>query len=364
MNARTSKVTVVDLAASLDRPVAEVLDAARDLGIEAESGGSELGSADADRVRRSLSGIRRGMVPTSAGSVPSLVAASDAAADAAGAADGAASSAVPSSFRVPGAAPLATEVAAAPAPVRRPPLDPSVRPAVVAAGIAVVSLVVGELVGSTALLYVLTPLALLTSIVAVVSGNRARYHITNHPEKHRGLAFGVGALAIGLVLLVGFGLTAWAVVRSQPAADLPLGLGKTTTVEKLRWSYQRFRLLEDNGWHRPAPDAGSCFSDHPANEEAVESDGRSAFNADRIACSAEHRYEVLGVYAVDPKPDVAYDVASVRTRAMARCKAEFSDRLPAGAQLQLDVPTAASWDRADHDVSCLYVGVRKGSVLD
>ncbi|HEY4377132.1 MAG TPA: hypothetical protein VGM93_08225, partial [Acidimicrobiales bacterium] len=124
-----------------------------------------------------------------------------------------------------------------PPPVRR--IDPAVRRGVIAVVVAVAAAfgangVVGHSSAVGLLLMVVVTIALL---VTALAGNSARYRITTHPERFKGLIVGVALLLVGVLGLVGIGVATWFTLRTAPPGDgVVARIGRTHVVHDLRWS--------------------------------------------------------------------------------------------------------------------------------
>lgn len=244
-------------------------------------------------------------------------------------------------------------------------MDHSVRPGFIAVVVALAALVGSNFIDHPMAILGLWVLAAISLVVALVSGNRARYRITTHPEKHGGLAISIGILAVAAVTTVMLAMGVWTVLRSAPAKSAPLGIGDQSPVQILRWNFQRMLTIKDAGWQRPAKDAGTCWTVRDGEKQRRAN--RVEFGARDIDCAAEHDVEVLGVYALNQDADVAYPgVAKLQSYALERC-GEALDRLVADAsadrKIQVEYPTQQGWADADHDVACVAVSSGEGSLL-
>lgn len=364
-------VTVSELAAELNIPPSVLLEECHRAGVEASWAGARLSPVAASMLRDRLGAaaeppLRREprpprsaaspkLPPTAVGSLP----------EAAGG--------VPD-LHGPGPLPRndqvqreATEVSERMLvePSRR--FDATARRAIVAAGIGLVLVVAAP--SSPHVLVTVAGWLLIgvTAAVALVGGNRARYKISTHPEKLRGMAPAVVAMVVGLVLLVGLGVGSWTVVRSAPASAAPDLVGDRADVAELRWTYHRVARIKDDGWHRPVKDAGTCWvlprndDEEPRDERRVETSYR-----DR-SCKGDHDVEVLAVFAVDRDADSPYPgVADLQELGRKRC-APIVDGLaevPRGTRIEIEYPTEDGWAHADHDVACVAVVTRKGSLTE
>lgn len=244
---------------------------------------------------------------------------------------------------------------------RRRPFDRSVRPGLVGLSLAIVLLIAAERPVAPLLVFLLWLIAAVAAVAAAIAGNRARYRITNHPDRRRGLALSLVAQVGGLVVLLVMGAGVFLAVRGAPLGDTPV-LGGSHGIERLRWGYQRVRLVQRNGWHAVAREPGSCWTVDPTEPGDRDALDRIEEPLRRTSCGTRHSHEVLGVYAVDPRADAPYDADVIRDEVLRRCGADWDDRIPRGATYALEWPTAPSWDRGDHDVACLLVADAADSI--
>ena len=387
MSVESNAVTVSALARELDVPAGVVVERCRTLGIEATWSGAELGADDVARVRADLAvggeapAAGADDQPTDEAEEPSVSEPAEPAEPPAGGEPlpPTAAASLPSLLDPPppagptgpgGPRPVVGAVEGEPdavTPVRPRPhrrrRDRSVVPGLVGLAVAVVALGVAELPDAPLVVLGLWLVALVAALTAVVSGNRARYRITNHPEKASGLAGAVVALVGGALVLVAIVAGGYLAVRTPPHRDVAV-LGGSHGVERLRWGYQRVRLVQDNGWHALAREAGTCWLEERGDDEHPEAPRRTDARLSRVDCDAPHTHEVLAVYAIDPRPDVAFDAAALERRALAACRAEWGEEAPLEGIYRLERPTEAGWDRGDHDVACLLVALSDRSVRD
>lgn len=256
-----------------------------------------------------------------------------------------------------------------PPPARtRSRTDPGIRRARIALPLAVLIAIGANFSSIPALIVGCWVLVALFLIVALVAANGARSRITVHPESRSGLGLAMALMAGSTLGLVVGGLTVWTVVRSEPAADAPLGLGDLNSVERARWGYLRLSAVADVGWRPLAKEAGTCWEatrsngrDTARREERVELGERS------VSCDQPHQHEVLGSFAFDTEPDSAYPgVAAFEQRSMARCEPILDGiaDLPSDLVLGTEYPTEAGWQAGDHDITCVATAQRAQSLLD
>jgi hypothetical protein len=244
-------------------------------------------------------------------------------------------------------------------------IDAAIRPGVIALVLAAVALVGSNTLDEPFLIALLWVFAFVALVTAILSGNRARYRITTHPEQRSGLLAAVVILVAGVVGLAGLIAATVVTVRDTPAADAPLGIGDLNAVDKARWGYRRLTNVASTGWERPAKDAETCWEveakGSPRRDERVELGGR------QVSCDSPHGYEVLGVFAVNRDADAPYPGEAELTRiALARCapKAERIKNPPADFRLLVEYPTEAGWVDGDHDVACVAFAVRETPLRD
>lgn len=208
--------------------------------------------------------------------------------------------------------------------------------------------------------------AIVAGATALVAGNRSRYKITTHPERLRGMAVAIASMVVGIVVLVGLGLGIWAVVRGAPASEGPAAVTDRTDVAELRWTYQRVSRIAGNGWNRPVKDAGTCWV-MPRGDDEPRTDERVELTFESVSCRAAHDGEVLGVFALLPEADVPYPGSDeLNAYGRERC-ASVIDGLPDGGEgvtIVIEYPTEAGWDDADHDVACVAMASRRGSLTE
>jgi hypothetical protein len=206
--------------------------------------------------------------------------------------------------------------------------------------------------------------------VAVVEANRARYHISTHPEKLKGMVASVGLIVAGLACSIGLVLAIWTVVRSAPAKDAPLGLGDVHTVDELRWGFKRLRLVAGTGWERPAKDEGTCWTapkvdDKPRRSKRVETGGRT------VECQAKHVSQVFLVFAVNRQADALFPgEEALEAQAEKKCRPIVDEWItptdgdpPVGVTLFIERPTQDGWEAGDHDVACVALTESRAGAL-
>lgn len=237
--------------------------------------------------------------------------------------------------------------------------DAAVRPGAIALLLAAVALVGSNLLDEPFLIALLWAFGAVALVVAILSGNRARYRITTHPEQRRGLVAAVVILVAGVVGLAGLVAATVVTVREAPAADAPLGIGELNAVDRARWGYRRLTNVASTSWERPAKDAETCWEVEARKEarrgERVEVGGR------QVSCDTEHGYEVIGVFAVNRDTDSPYPGKAELTRiALSRCEPKVSriKNPPADLKLFVEYPTEVGWVDGDHDVACVAFAVR------
>lgn len=366
-------VTVSELATELNIPPSVLLEECHRAGIEASWAGAHLppvavallrdrlGAAAEPPLRRPAPPPRSTptpkLPPTAVGSLP----------DAAGGASPAAEPQGPGplhrNHEVAGDATEVNERTLA-EPSRR--FDPTARTGIVAAGLGLLLAVVAPWsphVLATVGAWLLIGIA---GLVALISGNRSRYKISTHPEKLRGMIPAILALVVGLALLVGLGTGIWVVTRDAPASAAPDVVGARADVAELRWNVHRLARIKDGGWHRPAKDAGTCWA-LPKEDEEPRDDRRVETSARDRSCKGSHDVEVLAVFAVDRDADSAYpgadDLIAIGLERCAPVVDALAER-PRDLRIEIEYPTEDGWADADHDVACVAVVTRSGSLTD
>ena len=237
--------------------------------------------------------------------------------------------------------------------------DAALRPGIIAVVAAALLVVGANSVNQPALIALAWIGALVGVIVGLISGNKARYRITTHPEQRRGLALAIVLMVVSVLGLVGLGAAVFGTVKSATADDAPFGLGKYNSINQARWGYLRVTNIADTGWERPAKDAGTCWeltaNKEPRRAERVEVGGT------QVDCDSDHAYQVIATHSVNHDADAEYPgVASLTKTALALCRPEIDKlkRPPAGMRIVVEYPTADGWNAGDHDVSCVAVANR------
>lgn len=387
-------MNVSELAEELGVAPSTVLEQCKRAGIEASWAGAELSGSDVIVLRAELASADApldltgddeeqerpadappvdppgALPPTSAASIPE-----HAWDDASAAGDGSeAQAAEPAAGRVPGPG-MGAPVAAGAATVQtKPPeerrttprrLDKAVRGGLVALVVAVVALLAGEVVDNAWAIWALWLVALFALLVALWNGNAGRRHVTTHPERLKGLGLAVGTMVLAIGLGIGLVASAAAAVGDDPAADAPLG--DRDSVATARWGYQRLLRIQDEGWMRPAKEAGTCWR----VDEDIERDvDRVEVGTDQVDCADRHEVQIIRVYAYDRDADSAYPgLDALAEDARDRCADEAEELLagdgdePVSGVLFAEVPTEDGWADADHDVACAIVtDPRKGEL--
>ncbi len=101
-------------------------------------------------------------------------------------------------------------------------------------------------------------------VIAILSGNRARYRITTHPEQRRGLVPAVVILVAGILGLAGLVAAIVVTVRDTPAADAPLGIGDLNAVDQARWGYRRLTNVAEHQLGASGQGRGHLLGDRGA----------------------------------------------------------------------------------------------------
>lgn len=232
-------------------------------------------------------------------------------------------------------------------------LDPGIRPAVISLVIAAAAFTGGDVLDDPALILPCWLAGGVFLIIALIASNRARYRITTHPERRSGLPIALAALVIAVLGLAAFGTAMWTVLRAEPAADAPLSLGDVSSVNHMRWGFQRLRIIEDTGWKRPAKDAGTCWKEPDLGQTKPRRAHRVEVGGKRVSCQKVHLFEVVQVVSVNHDADAPFPgEAALEAVGAARCR-EALAALPKGASVVFEYPDEQGWDGADHDVACV-----------
>lgn len=208
--------------------------------------------------------------------------------------------------------------------------------------------------------------ALVAGLVALFAGNRSRYKISTHPERLRGLPVAISAIVVGVLVLVTVGTGVWVVVRGAPTSSGPSVIADRSDVAELRWTYQRVRRIAGNGWNRPTKEPETCW-DMPRKDDEPRTEERVEVTYESVSCRGEHDAEVLGVFALLPRADVTYPGEDeLVDYGQERC-APVLEALPGGGDgiaIIIEFPTKAGWEDADHDVACVAMASRRGSLTE
>ncbi|MCU1496339.1 MAG: Septum formation [Acidimicrobiales bacterium] len=243
-------------------------------------------------------------------------------------------------------------------------LDPSIRPATVALVLAVAAAVGGNMLDTAALILPCWLAVAVLLVIAAVSANRARYRITTHPDRRAGLPMAIVVLVVAVLGIATFGGAVWTVVRSAPAADAPLGLGDISSVQHLRWGYQRVSTIADTGWERPSKDVGTCWKAVNPDKPVVRREHRVEQGGARVSCTQSHAFEVVQVISVNHDADAPYPgAASLQATGARRCEAVMGKVAPKGSLAFYEHPDAEGWDAGDHDVACVVMARRSEPLI-
>lgn len=245
-------------------------------------------------------------------------------------------------------------------------LDRSARASAWAAGIAVLALAVAEVVGSVVAIFALWLLAAIAVVSALWAANRGRRHVQTHPERTKGLGLAVAAGVVALGCAAVLGLSIAAVVGDDPAAEATLG--DRSSIETARWGYQRLVRLEDNGWKRPAKDAGTCWV---VDVERVRDVERLEVGTERVDCESAHTIEIVKVYSFDQDADSSFPGNdALQADATERCGDLVAELLREGSDDAIDGvliaehPTEEGWSQADRDIACAVVTSSRNAPLE
>ncbi|MCB0976799.1 MAG: translation initiation factor IF-2 N-terminal domain-containing protein [Acidimicrobiales bacterium] len=368
------KATVKDLAEELGMPPSALIEECQHLGIDAAWAGATLEpvavSMLRDRFGRSAAAppLRRGpgperratpskLPPTAVGSLPEVAA-----------------SLVPKLQHEHGPLSHHDETGAEETKVTKQSLleqsrrfDSTARTALFAAGLGVVLLVAAPHSPHVVLTVFAWLITAVSGLVAFFAGNRSRYKITTHPEKLKGMAPALVAMAMGLVIFASVVGGVWVVVRDAPASAAPSIIGGRADVSELRWAYHRVARIRQEGWHRPAKDAGTCWVKPDENDEVEPREPERVESTYRdLSCTSKHDAEVLAVFSVNRDADSPYPGAEHLVEiGRERCQSllESLKTRPPGMTVEIEYPTQEGWSDADHDVACVVVATRRGSIV-
>ncbi|MEZ5177036.1 MAG: hypothetical protein R2746_01805 [Acidimicrobiales bacterium] len=106
--------------------------------------------------------------------------------------------------------------------------DAAIRPGAIALVLAVVALVGSNSLDEPFVIALLWVFGAVALVIAALSGNRARYRITTHPEQRRGLIPAVVLLVAGVLGLVGLITATYVSVRRAPRPTPPWASGTST----------------------------------------------------------------------------------------------------------------------------------------
>lgn len=238
--------------------------------------------------------------------------------------------------------------------------------AVIAAVLGVVCFAVAPSMPHVLLKIAAWLLILVAGLIAFFSGNRSRYKISTHPEKLKGMPQAVGSMVVGALLVIGLLGAVWVVVRSAPASAAPGLIADRADVSELRWTFHRVERIKENGWRRPARDAGICLS-KPDEARVTEDAKRVEATYRERSCNGEHDAEVLAVFAVNRTADSPYPGADVlKKTGRERCQPVIDALKDAPSAMRIDIeyPTEEGWEQFDHDVPCVAVLTRSKPLAD
>ena len=232
--------------------------------------------------------------------------------------------------------------------------DAALRPGIIAVVAAALLVVGANSLDQPALIALAWVGALVGGIVGLISGNKARYRITTHPEQRRGLPLAIVLMVVSVLGIVGLGAAVFGTVKSATADDAPFGLGKYNSINQARWGYLRLTNIADTSWERPAKDAGTCWALTSTKEEPRRAE-RVEFGGAQVDCDSPHAFQVIATHSVNHDADAEYTgAASLKKTALVLCQPEIDKlkRPPAGMRIVVEYPTDDGWNAGDHDVSC------------
>ncbi|MCB0961843.1 MAG: septum formation family protein [Acidimicrobiales bacterium] len=377
--------TVADLAGVLGLPPSAVLDQCQRLGIAATWAGAELTEDDVARLRAELatvatpaedaaagvstSGGEAGsasgpLPPTAVGSRPDLideVSATDAEPEAEddelpGSRPGFAGSTLGGAAERPNAA-------AAPEGTARRHLDRGTRHGAVWLVVALVAFGLSLTVRSPWMVGALWTGGAVALGFTFLDANRGRRQASLHPERIGGLGAAVLILVVAAAMSVALAAALVAVVRPDPAADVPV-VGELESVQAARWGFHRVALVSGHGWKAPAKAEGTCWRERTDGSDEPRVDQRVEVGAVEVGCNRLHTVEVLSVVSLGRDLDAPYPgLEGFVAAAGDRCAAAVAAIDGAGdGSLLVEYPTEDGWADADHDVVCAvrFAEPRKG----
>lgn len=375
-----SMTTVGELARSLGLPPSTVIEQCQRLGIGASWAGAELSEADANRLRAELdvpvdaavptgapasSAVTGSLPPTAVGSRPDLIdevtVAEEEPADEmprsqpgfAGSTLGSAAEEKPNAASAPEAAPHRH-------------LDRGTRHAAIWLAVAIVIFGVSLTVRSPWMVWSLWAAGAVALGFTLLGANRGRRQASTHPERVKGLGISVGIIVVAVAMVVGLVAALVAVVRPDPAADVPV-VGELDSVSSARWGFHRVALVSGHGWKAPAKSSGTCWRPRDAEDgDEPRVDDRVEVGQVRVTCDRSHTVEVLSVFSLGTDLDAPYPgLDGIVAAAGERCTEDIATIAAAGVgTLLVEYPTEAGWDDADHDVTCAvrFAEPRRGSI--
>lgn len=366
-----STTTVAELAGVLGLPPSAVIDQGQRLGIAATWAGAELSEDDAARLRAELATVAApvegdaaagpggdagpgpgALPPTAVGSRPDLideVSATEPEAeddDLPGARPGFAGSTLGGTAERPNAA-------AAPEGAGRRHLDRGTRHGAIWLVVALVAFGLSLTVRSPWMVAALWTGGTVALGFTFLDANRGRRQASLHPERIGGLGASVAILVVATAMSVALVAALVAVVRPDPAADVPV-VGELESVQAARWGFHRVALVSGHGWNAPAKPEGTCWRERTDGSDEPRVDGRVEVGAIEVGCNRRHRVEVLSVFSLDKDVDAPYPgLEGFVAAAGDRCATAIAaiDRAGDGSLL-VEYPTEAGWADADHDVVC------------
>ncbi|MFN8019740.1 MAG: septum formation family protein [Acidimicrobiales bacterium] len=257
-------------------------------------------------------------------------------------------------------------------PPRQPPekrrFDVAVRNTAGALVVGLLAFGGSNLTDNPAIVIGLWVLAVAALLVALFQANRARVHITTHPERLRGLWLTAGMAVLSVVGLLAIGIGTLVALGDGPASDAPADLGDLQSVQVARWTNLRIRRIADNDWKTPAKDAGTCWGADTKHTREVPD--RVESETHEVSCDDGHTEEVPIVFAVNRDADAAYPgvdglLVAARTKCAPLVRRIGQTKAGKGVAIRLsaEYPTEKGWEAGDHDVACVLITAsRKGQL--
>ncbi|MCB0969989.1 MAG: septum formation family protein [Acidimicrobiales bacterium] len=334
-----------------------MIDQCQRLGIDAKWAGAELSVADVDLLQAELAAVGPDaavvpgaavdtLPPTAVGSRPDLV---DELTP-----DVAAGDPVPGRRGYAGEAASDTEASTAANAPSEPParrFDRGTRHGAIWLVLAAALLGLSLGVRSPWMVWTLWAAGAVALGFTILDANRGRRQASLHPERVRGLWASVLILLGGVAMAVALLAAVVAVVRSDPAEDMPV-VGELDAVASARWGFHRVALVSGHGWRAPVKSVGTCWRIESGDDERLAE--RVEVGEAKADCDGPHHIEVLSVFALERDVDAPYPGLEGFVAASGEQCADALAAIDAAGTgtLVLEYPTEQGWRDADHDVTC------------